>query len=112
MLTVLSIILLVVLAGCAKSEKDTYEAGVYTASKQGYKGEIKVEVEFTENEIISVKILEQNETGELGTKVEEQLSESILEQQNSDVDAVTGATVTSTAFKEAVADCIKQAAAE
>ena len=49
------------LAGCA-SEDGIYHPGSYTASAAGYAGDVMVEVEFDSEKILSVTILEHNET--------------------------------------------------
>ena len=91
------------LAGCA-SEDGIYHAGSYTASAAGYD-----EVEFDSEKILSVTILEHNETPTVADKAIEEIPDQIAEQQTSEVDVVTSATLTSEAIKTAVEDCIRQA---
>ncbi len=64
---------------------------------------------FSETEITDVIIDAAGETPELGGAAAPKLQEAILAAQGVDVDAVSGATVTSDAVKKAVADCISQA---
>ena len=96
------------LAGCA-GEDGTYQPGSYTASAAGYAGDVTVEVEFDSEKILSVDILDHNETPSVADKALEEVPDQIVEQQTSEVDAVTSATLTSEAIKDAVADCIRQA---
>jgi fumarate reductase flavoprotein subunit len=100
--------LLVILSGCSKPP-GIYKAGSYTATMDGYGGGITVEVEFDGNSILSVKVVEENETKEFGTTAISTLPGSIVEAQTYDVAAVSSATVTSEAIKAAVKDCIEQA---
>ena len=48
-------------------------------------------------------------TPSVADKALEEVPDQIVEQQTSEVDAVTSATLTSEAIKAAVADCIRQA---
>ena len=75
----------------------------------GYAGDVTVEVEFDSEKILSVNILDHNETPSVADKALEEVPDQIVEQQTSEVDAVTSATLTSEAIKAAVADCIRQA---
>ena len=86
-----------------------YTPGTYSASARGIASDVKVTMEFSESEILSVKIDASGETPELGGKAAPVLEQAILDAQGVDVDAVSGATVTTDAVKKAVADCISQA---
>ncbi|XME03154.1 flavocytochrome c [Lachnospiraceae bacterium C1.1] len=78
-------------------------------SAQGMDGEVKVEVVATADRIYSVAVTEENETEGIGSKAVESIPGAIYEAQCVDVDAVTGATITSTAIKEAVSAAITSA---
>ena len=71
-----------------------------------------VEVKFDSESILSVTILDQNETERGSDRALEEIPERIVEAQTSEVDAITSATVTSDAIKTAVTDCIRQATQE
>lgn len=88
---------------------------VVGASKKGFNGLVKVMVGFDmEGNIQNIEVLEQNETPGLGTKVKDDKFIRQFRQQNpatfsllvkkdqGDVDALTGATITTRAFNEAV----------
>ena len=90
-------------------EAKLYTPGTYTASAKGIASDVKVTMEFSETEILSVVIDSAGETPEIGGKAGPLLEKAILEAQGPNVDAVTGATVTTDAVKKAVADCISQA---
>lgn len=96
------------LVGCGGSS-GTYHAGTYTATAEGYGGDIKVEIGFDRDSILSVKITEQSETVGISERAVEELPDKILEMQTYEVDAVSSATVTSNAIKDAVKDCMEQA---
>mgnify|MGYP001630241990 FL=1 len=86
-----------------------YIPGVYMATAQGSGGSMTVEVIFDETQIASVTILEHSETAGICEPAIEGLPDLIVEGQTLAVDAVAGATVTSTAILTAVADCVTQA---
>lgn len=96
------------LSSCNESS-GIYKAGTYTATEKGYVEDITVEVEFDSDSMVSVKIIEQNETVGVGDKAIGELPDKIVESQTYEVDAVTTATVTSDAIKSAVKDCMEQA---
>ncbi|MCD8336848.1 MAG: FMN-binding protein, partial [Lachnospiraceae bacterium] len=86
--------------------------GTYTATAQGMESEITVNVTFDEYNIVAVGTWLEGETAGVGADIGEEISNQILEAQSADVDGVSGATVTSTAVREAVAACIEQAKAD
>ena len=86
-----------------------YTPGVYTSTQKGLMGDVKVQVTFDADKITDVKVVEQNETPELGGEAFKQMIPAIIAGQTAEVDGKTGATVSSTALKEAVKDCIAQA---
>lgn len=98
-----------VACGQAPSGDALYKAGTYTAEKQGNGGMVPVTVEFSETEILSVTIGDNNETDGIATPVFEGFPKQIVEGQTLKVDAISGATITSNAVLEAVADCVEQA---
>ena len=99
---------LLLCAGCGKSG-DIYTAGVYTASAEGYSGPVTVEVEFDGRSILSVHVLSHSETVNISDRAIDELPSRIVEAQTWDVDAVSSATFTSDAIREAVRDCLAQA---
>ena len=91
-------------------EGDIYTAGVYTASAEGYSGSVTVAVEFDGSSILSVHVLSHSETVNISDRAIDELPSRIVEAQTWDVDAVSSATFTSDAIREAVRDCLAQAA--
>lgn len=110
MLALLCIVSLFV--GCGNKSSELYNAGIYTAVAEGYAGDVSVEVEFDKTSILSVKVTNHNETIGFGDRAVEALPEEIIEAQTWEVDAISSATVTSNAIKDAVKDCIAQAEKE
>lgn len=86
-----------------------FKAGTYSAVGQGKEGDVNVSVTFSENEILSVEVGDNNETIGIGDAAINQLPEAIVETQSVAVDMVSGATMTSAAIIDAVKDCISQA---
>lgn len=88
----------------------SYKAGTYTAKATGM-GEMEVQVVVAEGGAIeSVEILSHNETEGISDPAIEKIPQEIVKAQSTDIDTVSGATVTSTAIIEAVNDCLSQAA--
>jgi len=95
------------LTSCGESE--IYNAGTYEAAYEGREGLVPVTVEFSASKIVSVTVGENEETEGIGSVAIETLPPAIVEAQSVEVDTVSGATETSTAIIEGVADCIGQA---
>lgn len=71
--------------------------------------EISVSVTFDANAITGVELDLSGETANIGQAAKDTLVEQIMAAQTSQIDGVSGATVTSKAVQNAVADCIRQA---
>ncbi len=93
-------------------EQVNYTAGTYTGSAEGYGGMVSATVTVSDKEILSVELKGDNETQGFGTNALEQLPAVIMSKQSGEVDAVSGATVTSNAVKAAVEDALMQARGE
>lgn len=85
-----------------------YTPGTYTATAKGM-SEISVSVTFDANAITGVELDLSGETANIGQAAKDTLVEQIMAAQTSQIDGVSGATVTSKAVQNAVADCIRQA---
>ena len=86
--------------------------GVYEGSANGMGGAVKVAVTVEDGKISGVEVLEHKETAGISDPAIEQIPQAIVEAQSTDVEAVTGATVTSEAIKEAVAAALSGEGAE
>ena len=82
--------------------------GTYSATATGRNGEITVTATFSEDAITGIEVAH-DETPTIGDIAIEQLTKTVLENQSLDIDAVTGATLSSDAFKKALEDCVEQA---
>jgi uncharacterized protein with FMN-binding domain len=96
----------------AVSDGMTFTPGTYTSSAKGIASDVTVTMTFDETTITDVQIDASGETPDIGGTAAEELAQKILEQQTCNVDAVSGATVTSDAIKAAAADCISQASGQ
>lgn len=84
-----------------------YTPGTYSAKVTGMK-EMTVTVTFDADSITAIE-LEHEETPGIGEPVCESMPDQIIELQGLGLDAVAGATLTSTAILEGVGDCVEQA---
>lgn len=102
--------------GCESSPKTVttpvvaYPAGVKTAQCEvkGKMGKIKILVAAEDNKILDVRILENKETPSRASKALEQIPEQIVKRQSLDIEAVSGATVTSDAILKGVKETLKK----
>ena len=85
------------------------EAVTGTGTAQGIDGDVTVEVTATPDEIISIEVTTANETPGIGSVVIDEMPGQMVESQNIEVDNVSGATVTSTALKDAVKAALEDA---
>lgn len=101
------------LVGCSSSQPapGTSEGGQVekkVGEGQGFKGTIKVEVTLTDGKITDIVVLEHDETAGISDPAFEQIPQKIIEKQSAEVDAVSGATMTSKGIMEAVADALSK----
>ena len=87
----------------------SYTAGTYTATAQGFGGDVVATITVSDKAIESVELTGDDETDGIGSNAIEELPAAIVDAQSSEVDAVAGATITSNAVKQAAADALAQA---
>ncbi len=75
----------------------------------GMGGDIKVKVAYADGTITSVEVVSEKETPDIGGKALEKLPEMVVSANSTDIDAVSGATLTTSAFLAAVDNAISQA---
>ena len=102
--TLISVLCLLTLTGCAKSNEQTV-----SATAKGYGGDITVTLTVKDDKITDVKIVGDGETKDVGSKSVEQMPEQILSAQTYDVDGVSGATISSTSIKKATKEAMTAA---
>ena len=92
-----------------------FNAGTYEAEAEGFGGAgnpVKLKVTLSDNEIEAIDYTADGETPTVGGAAIPQLIEKVLAAQSPNIDTVSGATITSTAFFTALNDCITQAGAD
>ncbi|WP_025023482.1 FAD-binding protein [Companilactobacillus nodensis] len=93
--------------------EENFEAGpnqYIGKSTAGMGNEIVVRVTVDENnDIKNVEVLKQSESDDYGKQAVEQLPKDIVAKNSVDVDAISGASASSRAIKEAVSDALKHA---
>ena len=86
-------------------------AGTYEASATGFHGEVKLTVTVDAEKITEI-VIDHTETEGLGSVALETLRAEVLEHQTIGVDSIASATLSSNAFKAAMADILTQAGAD
>lgn len=109
---VLSLCLALCLCVSAGAEGVTFNPGTYTSIVDGRNGPVVIQMDFSETEILDVRVITHNETYLTGNVPLELYAKQVVEHQSVAVDIVAGATISSAAFLTAAYDCIKQAGAD
>ncbi len=101
-------------AGITLGEDDEssieFDAEGILAIAPGYGGDIVLDIIMDGEEILEIRVLDQNETGGIGDIAIDEMIEKIIEAQSTDVDVQSGATVSSEAVIKAVAEAMGQEA--
>lgn len=123
------LVVLIISAGCSSSattketqekkdaqttseskSKGIYKDGTYEGtSDAGIHPGLKMSVVIKNGNISEVNVIESNETEGIGQTALEKLPSQIVEKQSTDIEAVSGASKTSAAVKEAVDLALEQA---
>lgn len=104
-LALILVLIATTLVGCGGAKLTD---GTYEGEGQGM-APLKVEVVVTEGKIASVEVIEHAETEGISDPALEQIPALIVEKNSTEVDAVAGATVTSTAIVDAVNKALENA---
>ena len=91
---------------------DLFIPGTYTSTATGFGGDVTVTVKVSEKEIEEVNIEGEHETENIGTFAVDMLDDQILAAQSPNIDALTGATVTSNAILGALKKDLTEAGAD
>ena len=86
--------------------------GTYTSSANGMNGAVKVSVTVEGGKITKVDVVDHQETAGISDPALEQIPAAIVEAQSTEVDTVTGATISSDGIKEAVANALLEISQE
>lgn len=90
----------------------SYNPGTYEGEGRGFEGAITTEVTLSEANIENIKVLNHNDTPEIGGKAMEDIIKNIIDKQRLDVDSVSGATYSSDGIITAVTTALQAAEAD
>lgn len=106
------VLLATVLVGCGNKgtgdDNTGYTDGTYTGEAEGM-APLSVSVTITDGKISEVEVTEQNETPGYSEDALAQIPDAIVDKNSTEVEAVSGATTTSNAIKEAVDNALEKA---
>ena len=92
-------------AGCLSYHNIFYEPGIYQGSSRGFRGIVRVQVIVSDAGIEDIEILENNEDA-YALEAMEELRDLILETGSTDLDVISGATVSCNAFLDALEEAL------
>lgn len=98
--------------GRVQGTESIYTPGTYEAEAQGFGGPVQVVVTVDDANITDLKITGDAETPALGGAAISSLQMDILKNQTTELDGMTGATITSDAVKAAVSEALSAAKGE
>lgn len=84
--------------------------GEYTATVDGQEGPMEVKVTVEGGKLAGFEVVSNNETAGIGGAALPELTEQVVAAGGPDIDGVGGATLTTNRVREAVVDCLTQAA--
>ncbi|AGT43973.1 FMN-binding protein [Treponema pedis] len=94
---------------CLGKNGEASVSGIFEGIGKGLLGDIRVRVEIENNKIKTIDVVEYSDTPGYSDTVFDYLPDKIIDAGSVDVDIISGATVTSRAFLEAVKDALKKA---
>ncbi len=108
-LSLLLLILAMVFALAACGDGESSEDGTYEGSAKGYGGDVSVKVSLDGEEITDIQAEAPDETSTIGGAAVEELVQKVIAAQSTQIDGVSGATLTSDAFFSAVNQALESA---
>jgi len=100
-------VLVIILSGCAVLNASRIAAGeVYEGTAAGYRGPIHVQVRMNGGSIMEITVVDSSEDRFVGEAAIEELIDLVIEYNSTDIDVISGATVTSKGFLDAVNNAI------
>ncbi|MDD3410357.1 MAG: flavocytochrome c [Eubacteriales bacterium] len=108
-LAILAAAMMLLLPVSVPAESAGYTPGAYQATAQGFGGALEVSVEVDESAILSVAVTASSETEGVGSRAVEELPAAIVAAQSTEIDSVSGATISSNAILAAVDSTLQQA---
>ncbi|NLJ58322.1 MAG: FAD-binding protein [Tissierellia bacterium] len=91
-----------------EAEEIVLQSGEFAGEDRGIGGPIKVKVNMKNDKITDIEVVYHNETKGVSTNAIDTIISSIIENQTTEVDAVSGATVTSKALMNAVKNALEK----
>ena len=91
------------------AEAGSFTDGVYTGEAQGFGGPVVATVTISGGVISDISVVGDSETEGLGTVAVEKIPAKVMASNSLDVDAVSGATISSNAVKEAIINALATA---
>lgn len=98
---VLACVLFLTACGGSATTTDKGVSGSFTGTAKGMGGDVSVTLTLTDNVITDCTATGDDETAGIGTPVIEQFPAKVVEGNTINIDSISGATITSTAFVEA-----------
>lgn len=98
-----------VLLGCSTDSTQENNGTKGTATTAGYGGDVTVNVVVSGTNISKVDVDAPGETATIGGEAATQIAEEIVSKQSLAIDAISGATITSTAVLKAAEEALKNA---
>ncbi|MDR2468222.1 MAG: FMN-binding protein [Spirochaetaceae bacterium] len=96
--------------GCLSLQlKGRFEPGFWHGEAVGRFGMVAVSVETDAVSIINIEIIEDHEDEFIGGEAMRELLELVLEEDSTNIDVISGATVSSNAFLDAVDNALQKA---
>ena len=106
---VISLFALIVLS-CGKKAASDLADGIFSGEGEGRNGKIEVSVEIKKGKVASAKIVSESETPEIGGSAEAEILDYFIQDGSTkNLDAVSGATLTSNGLLEALDDAMAKA---
>lgn len=105
--TLIASAILALTVGC--SVPDSGKVITSEGAAFGKHGEIKVQTSTKDGQLLEINVLQQKENKVLAASVYTEMKDDMINQNSTEVDAISGATVTSKAFKEAVENSLAAA---
>lgn len=93
----------------AAPEENIYTPGTYRGIGNGKAGDVTVEVTVSENDIISIKVLKHNDLPKKMNLAKSGIIKNILEEQITEVDVVSEASLSSRGIMQATENALKNA---
>lgn len=106
------------LVGCGSGEKNSkstaarFKPGTYEGTSKGFNGEIKATVTLSEDKIEKIEVKADGETPTIGGAALEKLQKDMVDAQSPNLEAITGATLSTKGLIEAVSAAIKASGTE